>query len=134
MPKQVNIYDTAIHVRVRRFEETFFILCDEYETVQTLKGRILVVLNQIGFKLPKQTGDLGPDELRLCLQKRVLDADSTCHDQQVFNDTLLYLLIAPPREDPKQPQEFEDLEKVAGEIFEYAYPQKKKEEPKKTEE
>ena len=52
----------------------------------------------------------------------------------MFNDTLLYLLVAPPRADPKQPQEFEDLEKVAGEVFEYAYPQKKKEEPKKTEE
>ena len=53
MRKQVNKYDTAIHVRIRRFEETFFILCDEYETVHTLKTRILVVLNQIGFKLPK---------------------------------------------------------------------------------
>ena len=39
--KQKSIYDTAIHVRVKRFDKTFFILCDEYETVQTLKGRVI---------------------------------------------------------------------------------------------
>ena len=72
MPKkQVNIFDTAIHVRVKRFDETFFILCDEYETVQTLKGRVLHVLMQIGFKMPKQEEALTPDDLRLCLKKRV---------------------------------------------------------------
>jgi len=35
---------TAIYIRVKRFEETYFILCDEYETVESLKGRLLVVL------------------------------------------------------------------------------------------
>ena len=46
MPKKSsNPYDSAIQVRIKRFEETFFILCDEYETVQTLKGRLLHVLN-----------------------------------------------------------------------------------------
>ena len=34
MPKKPeNPFDTAIHVRIKRFDETFFILCDEYETV-----------------------------------------------------------------------------------------------------
>ena len=126
MPKEANIYDTAIYVRIRRFDETFFILCDEYETVQTLKGRILAILNQIGFKMPKQEEDLTVDDLRLHLKKRVLDGESTCHDQQVFNDTLLYLLV----HIPGTKDEFEDLDKVAGEIFEYDYPQKKKEEVK----
>ena len=34
----------------------------------------------------------------------------------------------------KPAAEFEDLEKVSGILFEYDYPQKKKEEPKKEEE
>ena len=42
--KQKSIYDSAIHVRVKRFDKTFFILCDEYETVQTLKSRVIDVL------------------------------------------------------------------------------------------
>ena len=72
MPKKPeNPFDTAIHVRIKRFDETFFILCDEYETVQTLKGRILHVLNQINFKMPKQEEDLTPDDLRLTMKKRV---------------------------------------------------------------
>ena len=29
-----NIYDTAITVMVKRFDKTFCIVCDEYETVQ----------------------------------------------------------------------------------------------------
>ena len=72
MPKKPeNPYDTAIHVRIKRFDETFFILCDEYETVQTLKGRLLHVLNQINFKMPKQEEDLTRDDLRLTMKKRV---------------------------------------------------------------
>ena len=42
--KQKSIYDTAIHVRVKRYDKTFFILCDEFETVNTLKGRVIDVL------------------------------------------------------------------------------------------
>ena len=65
------------------------------------------------------------------MKKRVLDPDSTCHDQQVFNDTLLYLLVRTSAPSEKV-EVFEDLDKIAGEVFEYDYPQKKKEEPKKT--
>jgi len=43
---------TAIHVRVKRADETFFVLCDEYETVETLKSRLLTVLQAIKFSLP----------------------------------------------------------------------------------
>jgi len=53
MPKNKQIFDTAIYVRVKRFDETYFILCDEYETIETLKGRVLAILNQKGFKMPK---------------------------------------------------------------------------------
>ena len=140
MPKKpVNIYDTAIHVRIKRYDQTYFILCDEYETVATLKGRMLAILDQIGFKMPKQEEDLTVDDLRFTIRNRVschhfcnplqiLDPEATCHDQQVFNDTVVYCLVKIP--DTKD--EYEDLEKVSGQVFEYDYPQKKKEEPKKT--
>ena len=49
--KQGSKFDTAIHVRVKRFDTTFFIVCDEYETVQTLKGRCLDILNQLNFRM-----------------------------------------------------------------------------------
>ena len=35
---------TAICVRVKRFEETYYVLCDEYETVESLKNRLLIIL------------------------------------------------------------------------------------------
>ena len=44
MPKKDNIFDKAIHVRIKRNLETYFILCSEYETVQCLKGRVLDLL------------------------------------------------------------------------------------------
>ena len=128
MPKKViNPYDTAITVRIKRFEQTFFILCDEYEPVDTLRGRFLNILLQQGFKMPKQEEELTPEDLRFTIKNRILDVESSCHDQQVFNDTVVYCLI----HIPGTKDEFEDLEKVSGTLFEYDYPQKKKEEPKK---
>ena len=35
---------TVIYIQVKRFAETYFILCDEYDVVETLKGRILGML------------------------------------------------------------------------------------------
>ena len=58
-------------MRIKRNNETFFILCNEYETIQTLKGRLLDVLNQLGFKMPKQEEDLTVDDIRLTLKNRV---------------------------------------------------------------
>ena len=52
-PKSDNKFDTAIAVRIKRFDETFFIMCDEYEKVSTLKMRVLALLDQIGFQMPK---------------------------------------------------------------------------------
>ena len=34
-------FDTAIHVRVKHMTSTYFVLCSEYESVSTLKGRVL---------------------------------------------------------------------------------------------
>ena len=35
---------TAIYVRIKRYNETHFIICDEYETVDKLVGRLLMEL------------------------------------------------------------------------------------------
>jgi len=35
---------SAIHIRIKRFDETYFLLCDEYETVESLKNRLIIVL------------------------------------------------------------------------------------------
>ena len=58
-------------MRIKRFDETHFILCDEYETVETLKGRLLLILNQIGYTIPKLEEDLSVDHIRLTLKNRV---------------------------------------------------------------
>ena len=55
-----------------------------------------------------------------------MDKDSTCHDQQVFNDTVLYCLF----KKPNTKDEFEDLTEIAQQEFSYDYPLKKKEETK----
>ena len=36
---------TCIYVQVRRQAETHFILCDEYDLVESVKSRLLEVLN-----------------------------------------------------------------------------------------
>ena len=46
MPKkEENKYDTAITVLVQRMDQTFFVLCDEYESVYALAGRMLPILD-----------------------------------------------------------------------------------------
>ena len=82
MPKQTkNPYDTAITVRIKRYDQTYFILCDEYEPVDTLRGRFLNILLQQGFKMPKQEEELVPEDLRFTIKNRILDMESSCHDQ-----------------------------------------------------
>ncbi len=74
-----NPFDTAIYVRVKRFNDTFFVLCDEYEDVGSFKGRILEYFMQTqAVKLPD---DISIDDLRLTIKNRVLENTSTCHDQ-----------------------------------------------------
>ena len=79
-----NPYDTAIFVRVKRFNDTFFILCDEYEDVGAFKARILEYFRQT--QAVKLHDEFTIDDIRLTIKNRVLENTSTCHDQQVFND------------------------------------------------
>lgn len=46
-------------------------MCDEYETVETLKSRILTVLSEINFKLPRQEEELTTEDIKLNLEMRV---------------------------------------------------------------
>jgi len=62
---------TAIHIRVKRQNDTFFLLCDEYETVESLKNRLLLVLGKMGMQLPKQEEPFCVDDIRLWLKNRV---------------------------------------------------------------
>ena len=62
---------TAIHIRVKRHSDTYFVLCDEYETVEGLKGRLVVIYDKIGLKIPKAEEAMTSDDLRLCLKNRV---------------------------------------------------------------
>jgi len=66
-----NRANTAICIRVKRFAETYFVLCDEYETVENLKGRMLSIFNKIGFTLPKAEEPLSTDDIRFCIKNRV---------------------------------------------------------------
>ena len=58
-------------MRIKRFDQTFFIICDEFEPVKVLKARFLAVLNQIGFKVEKAEEDLTVDDIRFNIKKRV---------------------------------------------------------------
>lgn len=62
---------TAIYIRIKRQNDTFFLLCDEYETVESLKNRILLVLGKMGLQLPKQEEPFCIDDIRLWLRNRV---------------------------------------------------------------
>ena len=65
MPRKPdNIYDSCITVRVKRFENTFFLLCDEYETVMTMAGRMLNVLNQTRFQFKDQEVPFEPKDVQ----------------------------------------------------------------------
>ena len=62
---------TCIYIQIKRLSETYFILCDEYDPVESLKGRVLNVLQQIGFSLERAEEPLSTEDLRLMLKKRV---------------------------------------------------------------
>lgn len=62
---------TAIHIRIKRFDETYFLLCDEYETVESLKNRLIAVLQRMKFELPKQEEPLTIDDIKFCIKNRV---------------------------------------------------------------
>ena len=62
---------TSIYIRVKRMDDTWFLLCDEYETVESLKNRVLLVLLKMGLQLPKQEEPFIVDDIRLWLKNRV---------------------------------------------------------------
>ena len=62
---------TCIYIQIKRLAETYFVLCDEYDPVESLKGRILNVMEQIGFTLERAEEPLATEDIRLMLKKRV---------------------------------------------------------------
>ena len=62
-----------IFVRIRRFNETYFILCNENEEVDLLTRRFLRVLEEINFAdtRPRQEEPLCVDDIRLTIKNRV---------------------------------------------------------------
>ena len=62
---------TCIYVQVKRHSDTYFILCDEYDPVESLKGRVLSVLEQTGFQLERAEEPLSIEDINLMLKKRV---------------------------------------------------------------
>ncbi len=41
---RANRATTCIYLQIKRMDETYFILCDEYDLVEALKARVLNVL------------------------------------------------------------------------------------------
>ncbi len=74
-------FDTCIYVRVKRHNDTFFVLCDEYEEVGAFKGRIMDYLQQTGaVKAPLMHDEFSIDDIRLTIKNRILENSATCHD------------------------------------------------------
>lgn len=67
--------------------------------------------------------------MRLHLKKRILDDDASLHDQNLVNDTEVWVTI---KKNEMGRVEFEEIDKVAGQVFEYEYPMQAKEPPKET--
>ncbi len=70
--------------------------------------------------------EFGIDDIKLHFKNRHLENTASLHDQQIFNDTVVYVCLRKPGGGK---DDFEDLHEVAGQVFEYEYPTKKKEEP-----
>ena len=68
-----NPFDTAIYVRVKRINDTFFVLCDEYEDVAAFKGRVLDYFIQTNAV--KLHEEFSVDDIRLTIKNRVSMVD-----------------------------------------------------------
>ena len=99
-----------IYVRVKRYNSTYFVLCDEYEEVGAFKNRLVNLFDQHPISELKFDQEMTADDIRLCLKNRILESGASCHDQQVFNDTELWCLLRKPG----TKDDFEDLETVSG--------------------
>ena len=68
------------YVRIKRFNKTYFVICDEYDGVNVLKAKLSHVLAQQGIVNPIESLPYKNEELKLTLKNRVLEEGSTCHD------------------------------------------------------
>ena len=78
---------TCIYIQVKRGNETYFVLADEYDLVEAVKARLLNLLAEIGFTLERQEEPLTTEDLRLYLKRRV------SHLPQTVSDSNLFLLL-----------------------------------------
>ena len=62
---------TCIYLQIKRLNETYFVLCDEYDPVESLKSRILSVLGQVGFDMQMGEEMMTTEDIRLYLKRRV---------------------------------------------------------------
>ena len=80
---------TAIYVRIKRYQETHFILVDEYETVDALKGRLLNALEVIGFKLdPRGEEQMTIEDIKLYNKRRVSVHNCSCNLHFLFSNLM----------------------------------------------
>jgi hypothetical protein len=85
---------------------------NETDEVEVLVRQFMRVLSEIDFVIPgpKMEEPISVDDIRLTIKNRVLDLRATCHDQQVFNDTELFVLF----KKPGTKDDWDALEEVAG--------------------
>jgi len=62
---------TCIYLQIKRYSETYFVLCDEYDPVESLKSRVLNILVQVGHQNTQAEEPLTTEDIRLSLKKRV---------------------------------------------------------------
>ncbi len=69
---RANRATTCIYLQIKRASETFFVLCDEYDMVESLKSRVLNILEQINFAMdPRGEEPLTTDDFLLSMRRRV---------------------------------------------------------------
>lgn len=71
MSRSKNPYDTAIYVRVKRHQMTYFVLCDEYEEIGAFKNRLISIFEQTQSLPFKFEDKMTVDDIRLYHKNRV---------------------------------------------------------------
>ena len=62
---------SEIFVRIRRFNETYFVRCMEQDEVEVLTRQFMRVLDEINFTIPRMEEPLTVDDIRLTIKNRV---------------------------------------------------------------
>ena len=119
-------YNSAQSIRVKRFRppnqmQTFFVTCDENDPISSVKLQLIHILKQ--HKLIEEPEDpdmkLSAEDIQLYIKNRLLEDDVTCLDQQVFDNGVVYLVLK-----DEKTNDWEQLDVVANQHFEYDYPPK----------